>query len=92
MFSESFPLLAFQIKLFKQLKFIQEQNSQILAIVKKHSPSAIFPTINTLPENLPCDFPIKNLENLQELEAHLLDNQNFSCLVNYVFIVGEVVQ
>ncbi|KAK4880332.1 hypothetical protein RN001_008478 [Aquatica leii] len=79
---------SFQIKLFKQLKFIQEQNSQILAIVKKHPPSAILPKINILPENLPCDFPIKNQENLQELEVYLLDNQNFSCLVAYLAAIG----
>ncbi|KAK4878003.1 hypothetical protein RN001_010509 [Aquatica leii] len=79
---------SFQIKLFKQLKFIQEQNSQILAIVKKHPPSAILPKINILPDNLPCDFPIKNQENLQELEVYLLDNQNFSCLVAYLAAIG----
>ncbi|XP_044755744.1 uncharacterized protein LOC123314489 [Coccinella septempunctata] len=73
---------AFQIKLLKQLKFLQQQNSQILALLSKQSQSlASNLKISTLPENLPCDFPVEELEKLQDFEEYLKDAQNNAYMV-----------
>ncbi|KAB0790106.1 hypothetical protein PPYR_15573 [Photinus pyralis] len=86
-FAEGTHLVGFQIKLFKQLKFLQEQNTQILAILKNQS-SVNIPALNSLPENLPCDFPLKSLDNVKDFEAYLQDNQNFMHMVSYFASIG----
>lgn len=69
--------LEFQIRLFKKIEFIQEQNKQILAALKNSSTAN---KISTLPESSP-QLPINNLEILKEFELYLENNNNFTLLV-----------
>lgn len=63
------------------LLFIKEQNTQILAWIKKQNTSNT-PLSNQLPDDLPISFPILKVEDVKTIENYLTtDNNNLLAVV-----------
>ncbi|KAF5286505.1 hypothetical protein FQA39_LY16281 [Lamprigera yunnana] len=76
-------------KVFILLLYIKEQNNQILKTLDTiQRPVASVSYNFELPKNLPAQFPIKTIEDLEEIEIYLLTSENLTNVSSYFLTLG----
>ncbi|CAG9822845.1 unnamed protein product [Phaedon cochleariae] len=75
--------LGFDRNILSLLYHIKEQNEQILNHLNKKPPE-----VGTLPNDLPIEIPLKEIEQIEELEIFLKSDVNLSGMVSYLSTLG----
>lgn len=78
-----FHFLGIQRKILEKLFTIEEQNQEIISILKTQKNSTGSNIISFIQPNLPVELPIKNLDDVQVLERFLNEKRNFEELVSH---------